>query len=165
MNYMTVHEGFTGVLGGTLYETDYKAADEGKGQNFEKMAAGVPSTGGWLGITDTYWLTTLAVVDPAIRYRGAYRFVPENGQPRFQADLTPVAATTIAPANPTWCVPRQDRSCGLTCKQFCRWVMMSVSMASARRRAIGCWRGKRCACRRLMRRHPPARVRCASAAI
>ncbi|KAF0181727.1 MAG: preprotein translocase subunit YidC [Alphaproteobacteria bacterium] len=59
MNYMTVHEGFTGVLDGTLYETDYKAADKGKGQNADKLLAGVPSTGGWLGITDKYWLAAV----------------------------------------------------------------------------------------------------------
>ena len=48
MNYQTVHEGFTGVLDGKLTETDYKAADKGKGQGYEQLSAGVASTGGWV---------------------------------------------------------------------------------------------------------------------
>jgi YidC/Oxa1 family membrane protein insertase len=77
MNYMTVHEGFTGVLGGTLYETDYSAADKGKGQNFEKMAAGVQSTGGWLGITDKYWLAAV-IPDRAATVSAHYAALPGN---------------------------------------------------------------------------------------
>ena len=59
VHYQTLHEGFTGVLGGTLYEVDYKAADKGSGQNADKLAAGVDTTGGWLGITDKYWLAAV----------------------------------------------------------------------------------------------------------
>ncbi len=47
-----VHEGGLGVLGGTLQEFKYKKLmDDGK----EAMA----SVGGWLGITDKYWLVAM----------------------------------------------------------------------------------------------------------
>jgi YidC/Oxa1 family membrane protein insertase len=98
--FTIVHEGFTGVLDGRLRELTYDSAKSDAEKRFGAaggIAAEQETNAGWLGITDTYWLTALAVVDPALRYRGAYRFVPENGQPRFQADLTPVSASTIAP--------------------------------------------------------------------
>ncbi|NVJ98801.1 MAG: membrane protein insertase YidC [Alphaproteobacteria bacterium] len=47
-----LHEGPLGVFEGTLKEATYKdLADDG---NFE-----VSSTGGWMGITDKFWMTTL----------------------------------------------------------------------------------------------------------
>lgn len=47
-----VHEGGLGVLGGTLEEHKYKSMiDDGK--------KAVESAGGWLGITDKYWLVAM----------------------------------------------------------------------------------------------------------
>ncbi len=76
VNYQTLHEGFTGVMGGTLYELDYKPAVKGSGQNAEKLAAGVPTTGGWLGITDKYWL---AAVIPERTASVVARYTARNG--------------------------------------------------------------------------------------
>jgi YidC/Oxa1 family membrane protein insertase len=63
VNYMTLHEGFTGVVDvngtPTLREVDYKPAQKGRGQDFEQMARGVETEGGWLGITDKYWLAAV----------------------------------------------------------------------------------------------------------
>lgn len=59
VNYMTLHEGFTGVLNGSLFELDYKPAERRKGQRADELAAGVISTGGWMGITDKYWLAAM----------------------------------------------------------------------------------------------------------
>jgi YidC/Oxa1 family membrane protein insertase len=51
--YYILHEGLLGVLDGTLHEIKYKdLAKEG--------AVRFASTGGWLGITDKYWLVALA---------------------------------------------------------------------------------------------------------
>ncbi len=51
--YAILHEGLLGVLGGSLKETKYSAIVKDKEQSFE-------STGGWLGITDKYWLVALS---------------------------------------------------------------------------------------------------------
>lgn len=85
VNYMTVHEGFTGVLDGRLTETDYKAADKGKGQDYEKLHAGVESTGGWLGITDKYWLAAV-IPDRNVKITGRYSARPgSDGRPIYEA--------------------------------------------------------------------------------
>ena len=98
--FFILHEGFTGVLDGRLRELGYSDA---KSEAQKRGAAGggvafEQETGaGWLGITDKYWLTAITPVDPNLRYRGTYRFVPEGGQPRYQADLTPTGTVTVAP--------------------------------------------------------------------
>jgi YidC/Oxa1 family membrane protein insertase len=50
-----VHEGALGVLGGTLEEYKYKKLVDDKKESVE-------STGGWMGITDKYWL--MAMIPP-----------------------------------------------------------------------------------------------------
>ena len=85
VNYQTVHEGFTGVLAGKLTETDYKAADKGKGQDYEQLSAGVASTGGWLGITDKYWLAAV-IPDRSARVVGRYTARPgADGRTVYEA--------------------------------------------------------------------------------
>ena len=51
--YAILHEGLLGVLGGSLKEVKYSAIAKSGSEPYE-------STGGWLGITDKYWLVALA---------------------------------------------------------------------------------------------------------
>jgi YidC/Oxa1 family membrane protein insertase len=51
--YAILHEGLLGVLGGSLKETKYSAIAKAGSEPID-------STGGWLGITDKYWLVALA---------------------------------------------------------------------------------------------------------
>ena len=51
--YAILHEGLLGVLDGSLRETKYSAVPKEGSLEFD-------STGGWLGITDKYWLVALA---------------------------------------------------------------------------------------------------------
>ena len=51
--YAILHEGLLGVLGGSLKEVKYAAIAKAGSDPYE-------STGGWLGITDKYWLVALA---------------------------------------------------------------------------------------------------------
>jgi YidC/Oxa1 family membrane protein insertase len=51
--YAILHEGLLGVLGGSLKETKYSAIAKAGSEPYD-------STGGWLGITDKYWLVALA---------------------------------------------------------------------------------------------------------
>ncbi|MBO6947900.1 MAG: membrane protein insertase YidC [Rhodospirillales bacterium] len=51
--FYILHEGLLGVFDGQLKEVDYDDLKD------EKAGISVESTGGWIGITDKYWLATL----------------------------------------------------------------------------------------------------------
>ena len=90
-DFYILHEGLLGVVDGQLKEINYSDLQEEAGK------IEVPSNGGWLGITDKYWLSTLipnqsetvqtrflhrkeGVVDVyQTDYRGAPVVVPANG--------------------------------------------------------------------------------------
>lgn len=79
-----IHEGPLGVLDGTLSEIDY---DELR----EESPIEQQSKGGWLGITDKYWLTTL-VPDQDRAFRA--RFLHGGGViDRYQVDFREEAIT------------------------------------------------------------------------
>ena len=88
-SFYILHEGLLGVLGETgLHEIKYdKVVKDGP--------TTVKATGGWLGITDKYWATTL-IPDQKAEYQG--RFSANTSQPvvTYQSDylLDPV---TVAP--------------------------------------------------------------------
>ncbi|MEW5729526.1 MAG: membrane protein insertase YidC [Pseudomonadota bacterium] len=75
-----LHEGPLGVLGGTLKEVDYDELAK-DGVIREK------TTGGWLGITDKYWLTALI---PTQKEEVTGRFVHQRTDTgdRYQVDFT-----------------------------------------------------------------------------
>ncbi len=76
--YMILHEGLLGVLEDTLVEVDY---DEIQDSGTMKQN----TTGGWLGITDKYWLTALI---PDQKAAVATRFVHlrDGGADKYQTD-------------------------------------------------------------------------------
>ncbi len=79
LNFFILHEGPIGFLGGELVEKSYRNVAEQDGPE------SLTSTGGWLGITDKYWL--VAVVpqqDEQVTARFLHRVV--DGVPRWQAD-------------------------------------------------------------------------------
>ena len=87
--YWVVHEGFIGVFNGTLDDPTYAdLADGNQTRQFQ-------STGGWLGITDKYWMA--AVIPPQSEaFNGTYKAFDANGTKAYQSDfiLTP---KTVAP--------------------------------------------------------------------
>jgi YidC/Oxa1 family membrane protein insertase len=88
LGFYILHEGPIGVLGGKLHEIDYK--DLREDGDIE-----LPSTGGWMGITDKYWLTSL-VPDQDTDLVANFRHVLAEGQDRYQVDyLRP--AMSVAP--------------------------------------------------------------------
>jgi YidC/Oxa1 family membrane protein insertase len=88
LGFYILHEGPIGVLGGKLHEIDYK--DLREDGDIE-----LPSDGGWLGITDKYWLTSL-VPDQAAALDANFRHYMTDGQDRYQVDyLRP--AMSVAP--------------------------------------------------------------------
>jgi YidC/Oxa1 family membrane protein insertase len=78
-HYMALHEGFVGILNGDLQDpnyTDLKA--ESPQQSFH-------STGGWLGMTDKYWMA--AIIPPQnAQIDGIYRVLNPGDKPGYQAD-------------------------------------------------------------------------------
>jgi YidC/Oxa1 family membrane protein insertase len=88
--YWVVHEGFIGVFNGTLNDPAYSELDDNnETQQFQ-------STGGWLGITDKYWMA--AVIPPqSEQFNATYKAFDTNGTKAYQSDfiLTP---KTIGPS-------------------------------------------------------------------
>ena len=78
--FYILHEGPIGVFDETLSEVDYSdLIDDG---NVEKT-----STGGWIGITDKYWLTAL-VPDQSSEFNARFIAQPDQYQPRYQVDIS-----------------------------------------------------------------------------
>jgi len=88
LNYYILHEGLIGVLDGTLEEIKYKKAREEQQLAFH-------STGGWLGITDKYWLVAL-VPDQKAEIDARFGYANPNGTDLYQADYR-AAAVTVGP--------------------------------------------------------------------
>ncbi|MFO1073477.1 MAG: membrane protein insertase YidC [Geminicoccaceae bacterium] len=86
LGYYILHEGPIGVFDGSLQEYKYSAvAKEGQVQ--------FDSTGGWMGITDKYWLASL-VPQQDLQLKGGFHHIPEGD--RYQVDYRG-PPMTIAP--------------------------------------------------------------------
>ena len=86
--FYILHEGALGVFGGTLDEVDYDdMRDDG--------VITQQSTGGWIGITDKYWLTAL-IPDQNEPFTGRYVHTVSEGFNRYQTDFVRAAATVPA---------------------------------------------------------------------
>ena len=87
-----LHEGLLGVLGGSLKEVDYSdLMDDGaKGMVEEK------STGGWIGITDVYWLAAV-IPDQNTPINARFMHHSQGGLDRFQTDYVAESAVSVAP--------------------------------------------------------------------
>jgi YidC/Oxa1 family membrane protein insertase len=87
-DFFILHEGPLGVFNGVLEERRYNTLVEEGTQNFD-------ANGGWIGITDKYWLAAIAPKgDAAIKARMAYTKPQQTD--RYQVDYT-YAPQTIAP--------------------------------------------------------------------
>src|SRR5579872_6262095 len=88
-HYWVVHEGFVGVLDGILKDPTY--ADLAKNNDVQSFS----STGGWLGITDKYWMA--ATVPPqSEQFTATYKAYDFNGTKAYQSDFT-MKPRTVAP--------------------------------------------------------------------
>lgn len=87
-----LHEGFLGVLGteGSLVQDKYA--------DIEKEAVTNPkATGGWLGITDKYWASSI-IPTQTLPFESRFTHFTD-GQPRFQADFKADAVSIPAGQN------------------------------------------------------------------
>lgn len=84
-----MHEGPLGVLDGTLQEHKYDELRK-DGQVSQK------GTGGWIGITDKYWLTAL-IADQKAANTSRFSYISTGGRDHYQVDVTGSDAVTVAP--------------------------------------------------------------------
>ncbi|USO01090.1 MAG: membrane protein insertase YidC [Alphaproteobacteria bacterium] len=77
-NYMAVHEGLIGYVGGKLQELKYADIQEKGRLEFRTQA-------GWFGFTDKYWLTSI-IADPKTDQPVTFRHTRNESDVRYQVD-------------------------------------------------------------------------------
>ncbi|MBI1328769.1 MAG: membrane protein insertase YidC [Alphaproteobacteria bacterium] len=88
-HYWVLHEGFVGVVDGSAKYTKYDAMKpEEEPQHFT-------STGGWLGITDKYWMA-VAIPNQNEQFTGEYKVTGTEAHTNYQADYS-LAPRKVAP--------------------------------------------------------------------
>jgi YidC/Oxa1 family membrane protein insertase len=85
-----LHEGFVGIADGNLKDPTYKDFDKD-----DKKPETFTSTGGWLGITDKYWMAAL-VPPQNEQFHGVFRATPYDGTKSYQANYS-LAGQKLAP--------------------------------------------------------------------
>jgi YidC/Oxa1 family membrane protein insertase len=91
LGFFILHEGFLGVFNGTLHEEHYDGVAEAK-----DGVLNYDSTGGWLGITDKYWLVAVAPAQSET-VRATYQHTLQNGTDVFQSSFIDNAGVAVAP--------------------------------------------------------------------
>ena len=94
--YYILHEGMLGVLGGRLQEQTYQKAKT-ESEKAHGASLEMPTTGGWAGITDKYWLTAL-IPDQAVPVIASFRHLTENNSDRYQTDLLSRDPVVVGPS-------------------------------------------------------------------
>ncbi len=92
--YYILHEGLLGVLGGRLQEQTYQKVKT-ESEKTHGPSLDMPTTGGWAGITDKYWLTAL-IPDQAVPVIANFRHLTENGD-RYQTDFVSRDPLVVGP--------------------------------------------------------------------
>jgi YidC/Oxa1 family membrane protein insertase len=88
LGFYILHEGPIGVLGGRLEEIDY--------DDLQEAPVDFASQGGWLGITDKYWLAAL-IPDQQSEIEARFLHRLHDGQDRYQVDYRGTTPITVAP--------------------------------------------------------------------
>lgn len=89
-NFMILHEGPLGVIGGSLYERKYNNIRKNPEKRVEESGAG-----GWVGITNKYWLAA-AVPPQEEEMRASLANVGTESEPIFRASYS-LPSRTLAP--------------------------------------------------------------------
>tara|TARA_Y100001960_G_C14778267_1_gene884723 strand:- start:3487 stop:5247 length:1761 start_codon:yes stop_codon:yes gene_type:complete len=91
LGFFILHEGPIAVLNDELKEIDYDdLQDDGR--------QAVRSTGGWLGITDKYWLTAM-IPDQSENVETSFNHIPAEEGDRYQVDF--LGGARVIPAGGT----------------------------------------------------------------
>ena len=89
LGFFILHEGPIGVFNDTLKEVDYDDLHEAPANTTN-------STGGWIGVSDKYWLTAL-IPEQNTGYTGAFRHSRPQNKDTYQADFMLQAPQVVAP--------------------------------------------------------------------
>ncbi len=92
--YYVLFEGLLGVVDGTLQETSYDKA-KSEGDKKGGIAYDATATGGWAGITDKYWLTSL-IPDQDVPSKVNFRHIDDNGD-HYQVDYVTADPQVVPP--------------------------------------------------------------------
>jgi YidC/Oxa1 family membrane protein insertase len=93
--YYVLFEGLLGVVNDRLQETSYDNA-KSEGDKHGGLAYEASATGGWAGITDKYWLTSL-IPDQAMPSKVNFRHIEDHGD-HYQVDYVSTDPLNV-PAN------------------------------------------------------------------
>jgi YidC/Oxa1 family membrane protein insertase len=92
VNFFILHEGALGVFDEVLDQQDYDDIVDAEGGQIEEQ----PETaGGWIGITDKYWLTAL-IPDQQTKATFRYNHWQDAARDNFQVDFRRIDGMTIA---------------------------------------------------------------------
>jgi YidC/Oxa1 family membrane protein insertase len=89
LGFFILHEGFVGVFNDLLKEIDYDELQGAKGGTVEQK-----TTGGWIGITDKYWLTAL-IPDQKVEASSRYVHALQDKIDKYQIDFVTPAITVL----------------------------------------------------------------------
>ncbi len=98
--YYILFEGLLGVVDGTLQETNYAKAKT-EGDKRDGIAFDATSEGGWAGITDKYWLTSL-IPDQSVTSTVEFRHIEDaapdaaGNRDHYQVDYAARDPQTVA---------------------------------------------------------------------
>ncbi|MCK5297232.1 MAG: membrane protein insertase YidC [Alphaproteobacteria bacterium] len=84
-----LHEGPIGVFNGKLEEASYDEIEEDKSIKFT-------TNGGWIGITDKYWLTALVFDQKAPEVTARFNYREAGSANRYQTDYLAPAVSVVA---------------------------------------------------------------------
>ena len=94
--YYILHEGPLGVLGGHLQDPSYATVKDDAAKH-NGIAQTEQTTGGWLGVTDKYWLTAV-IPDQAMPVTADFRHTKApNGPDHYEADYASTAPLVVPP--------------------------------------------------------------------
>lgn len=96
LDFYILHEGLLGVFNGVLKEVDYDDLQDSD----TKVIANEKSTGGWIGITDKYWLAAL-VPDQQSAADTRFSDTVRSGVDHYQVDFRGAAMSVAAGAQNT----------------------------------------------------------------
>ncbi|MBT5416288.1 MAG: membrane protein insertase YidC [Rhodospirillaceae bacterium] len=92
-SFYILHEGPIGAFEGVLEEEDYDDVKEDGAFTFKSSAE---KPGGWIGITDKYWLVAL-MPDQQAQLEGKIRYVGDDRRDKYQTDFVRLDVPAIAP--------------------------------------------------------------------
>jgi YidC/Oxa1 family membrane protein insertase len=94
--YYLLHEGPLGVFNNTLHDGSWLDKAKINYKDLQTAPYREPTTGGWLGFTDKYWLVA-AIPDQHVEVRGSFGDNASEGRNKYQADFITTHELAVAP--------------------------------------------------------------------